>query len=98
MTTITCGLIRGRHRLPDSVSIYVFNSDVPQDHICDAAYMDDICSAFIARHKPGRVRVYVTGFTPALLALIRVCVQHGIALTAFNYDRESRSFWEQEVL
>ena len=95
--TIFCGLINGRHRLPDSITEYVFSADVPQAHVCDAAYMNDICEKFIAKHNPDKVVVYVTGFTPALLALIRVCESHGVHLTAYNYDREGRKFWEQEV-
>ena len=95
---ITCGLIFGRHRLPDDVSIYVFSADIPQKYICDAAYMDSVCEAFVDKHKPDKIKVYVTGFTPALLALVRVCASRGIKLDAFNYDRESRSFWGQEVL
>ena len=95
---IVCGLIKGRHRLPDDVSTYIFPSDVPQDHICDAAYMENVCSAFCDKHKPDKIVVYVTGFTPALLALIRVCVARGIKLDAYNYNRETRSFWMQEVM
>ena len=96
--TIVCGLIRGRHSVPAGVSFFVFEADIPQARICDAAYMEGICEAFLSDHRPTAVEVYVTGFTPALLALIKSCRERGIALAAYNYDREKRSFWRQEVL
>ena len=95
---LICGLIRGRHAVPDHVSFFVFDADIPQDHVCDAFYMESVCEAFLRKHTPSAVSVYVTGFTPALLALIKVCRQHYIGLTAYNYDREGRKFWAQEVL
>ena len=96
--TIFCGLIRGRHSLPGTVTDYIFCGDVPQEHICDSAYMERVCVDFLNTHAADHIKVYVTGFTPALLALIKVCVARGIRVTAFNYDRENRRFWEQEVI
>lgn len=95
---MTCGLIYGRHHLPDDVSDYVFSADIPVESICDADYMENVCSDFINKHNPDKIEVYVTGFTPALLALIKVCVSRNIGLSAYNYDRVSRKFWKQEVL
>lgn len=95
---LVCGLIRGRHKMPDHVSFFVFESDIPQANICDSAYFDAVCTAFLDKHSPSAVSVYVTGFTPALLALIKACSARGIGLTAYNYDRESKNFWKQEVL
>ena len=97
--TVTCGLIKGRHRLPDHVSTYVFSGDIPQANICDGDYLHRNCLHFFTGAGcPDHIEVYVTGFTPALLALVRVCSMYGVRLTAYNYDRESRSFWKQEVL
>ena len=97
--TIFCGLIAGRHILPDIITDNVYSSDIPQNHITDSAYMDRICTAFLDRHKDAdTICVYVSGFTPALLALIKACNQRGLHLTAYNFDREGRTFWEQEVL
>ena len=96
--TIFCGLIKGRHSIPATVTDFIFSADIPQANICDAAYMEAVCADFLNRHKPDAVKVYVTGFTPALLALIKVCSARGIHVSAFNYDREGRTFWEQEVI
>ena len=96
---ITCGLIKGRHKLPGYIKDYVFDSDIPQAHICDSDYLEEICTAFLAlRYDVKTVNVYVTGFTPAMLALVRICSLRGVKLNAYNYDRESKEFWKQEVL
>lgn len=97
--TINCGLIKGRHKLPDDIKDFVFCSDIPQDHICDPFYLADICTAFLdARPDASLICVYVTGFTPAMLALVKVCAMRGIHLIAMNYDRENKTFWSQEVM
>lgn len=97
--TISCGLIAGRHKLPDYVKDYVFRTDIPQTHICDSAYLDRICTDFLDKHpNADMVCVYVTGFTPAMLALVKACSARKIHLMAMNYDRENRNFWSQEVI
>lgn len=95
---VICGLIRGRHTLPDGVSLFVFTADIPQENICDSSYMDAVCTAFLDRYAPSKISVYVTGFTPALLSLVKICRQRDIGLSAYHYDREGKVFWEQEVL
>lgn len=95
---VICGLIKGRHSVPAAVKKFVFESDIPQAHIADPFFLEQICIDFLNLHRPDTVSVYVTGFTPALLALIRVCNERGIGLNAYNYDREAKTFWKQEVL
>ena len=96
---IFCGLIQGRHSVPVEITSFIFTSDIPQDHICDSAYMESICINFLDSIDPvDTVNVYVTGFTPALLALIKICNSRGIHVNAYNYDRESKTFWRQEVI
>ena len=97
--TIFCGLIAGRHILPDVITDNVFSTDIPQIHITDSAYMDRICNEFLDRHpEADTIAVYISGFTPALLALIKACANRNLHLTAYNFDREGRTFWNQEVL
>lgn len=52
-----------------------------------------------ARHIPIKsLRVYVTGwYTPALIALLNVCRNEGIAVTLLHYDTNTNNYWEQEV-
>jgi len=96
---ISCGLIRGRHSVPPTITDFIYLYDIPQANICDSAYMESICQDYLRKH-PGvtAINVYVTGFTPALLALIKVCAVRNIHVNAYNYDREGKAFWRQEVI
>lgn len=96
---ISCGLIRGRHSVPPTITEFIYLYDIPQQHICDATYMEDICARYLDHHTEATaINVYVTGFTPALLALIKVCGTRNIHVNAYNYDREGKKFWRQEVI
>ncbi len=98
---LSVGLIRGRHSVPDDIIDFVFCNDIPQEHICDSAYMEDICFKFFICKKPfnfDTVNVYVTGFTPALMALVKVCDYYDLHLNAYHYDREGKTFWKQEEI
>lgn len=92
------GLIKGRHSLPAEVRDYIFEHDIPQDHVTDAEYMSDIAEDFIRHFKPQFLEIYVTGFTPALCAVLKACRAYNISVSCWHYDRESRTFWKQEVL
>ena len=92
------GLIKGRHTLPAEVKDYIFEHDIPQDHITDAGYMSDIAEGFLRRFKPHTLEIYITGFTPALCAVLKACKSYNISASCWHYDREGRTFWKQEVL
>lgn len=92
------GLIKGRHILPAEVKDYIFEHDIPQDHVTDAEYMKRIAEDFVGRFKPQSLEIYVTGFTPALCAVLRACAAYDIPVSCWHYDREKRTFWKQEVL
>ena len=44
------------------------------------------------------VRVYVTGLTVALGAVIQACVDRGLELIAMHYDRQSKVYFDQRLL
>lgn len=92
------GLIKGRHSLPAEVRDYIFEHDIPQDHITDAEYMYDIAEDAIMRFMTQDLEIYVTGFTPALCAVLKACKAYNISVSCWHYDREGRTFWKQEVL
>lgn len=41
--------------------------------------------------------VYVSGFSPAIVAVINVCHKWNIKLTLFHYDRETATYLAQQV-
>lgn len=92
------GLIKGRHAVPAEVKDYIFEHDIPQDHVTDAEYMYDTAEDAIMRFMTQDLEIYVTGFTPALCAVLKVCKAYNISVSCWHYDREGRTFWKQEVL
>lgn len=43
------------------------------------------------------IDLYVTGLTVALIAVINCCVDEGIALTLWHFNRESGEYYPQQV-
>jgi hypothetical protein len=41
--------------------------------------------------------LYVTGLIVALTTVIRVCLEFGIDLTLYHYDRDSQSYYKQQM-
>lgn len=86
------GVCAGRHEMP--VQEFVFGETVDPTRpvkLYNTAY-DKIPED--AEH----IDLYVTGLTPATLAIVAVCANRGISLTAYNYNRETGKYMPQEVL
>ena len=92
------GLIKGRHAVPAEVKNYIFEHDIPQDHVTDAEYMYNTAEGFLRRFEPHALEIYITGFTPALCAVLKACKTYNISVSCWHYDREGKTFWKQEVL
>lgn len=43
------------------------------------------------------LRVYVTGLSSALAAVIKSCVMHGVGLTLMHYDKDSGDYLPQKM-
>lgn len=89
---IKFGVCAGRHEIP--VTDYIF------DEICDVTDFDAMFSiaAKKIRRGPERVHLYVTGLTPATLAIVSACRRLGRELVAFHFDKESGEYIPQRVL
>ncbi len=84
-------LCAGRHETP--AHDYIF-SEVVDPTDLDAMFkvawerIPDDCTD---------LTVYVTGLTPAMLTLVEVCWQRRINLIAMHFNRESGSYYPQEL-
>lgn len=86
------GLCEGRHQIP--VDRYIFGSVIdPTDYV---ALLETANKAIPADCT--RLVVYVTGLTPAMLAVVAICNCRRIALDAMHYDRDTGSYYRQVVL
>ena len=86
------GLCAGRHEIP--VQDFIFD-EIPD--VTDFDAMAKAADAAIPRDAD-ELEVYVTGLTPAMLAVVNVCQGGKINLTALNYDEVSGQYIKQTVL
>lgn len=98
--TLHVGLCRNRHRLPTKT--YLLEKEVTMDF----ARLENDIRAAIDRETPRGlagepqvrfVECYVTGFTPATVALINVCRDMGLGLILLHYNRDTGWYERQEV-
>ena len=73
------------------------HSDIPSAHMADGEYLKSIAESFIERFSPSLLEIYVTGFTPALCAVLSVCKARDIKVICWHYDRATDGFWRQDI-
>ena len=87
------GLCLGRHELP-SVDGYIYGNTVdPMDFAALSA-----CASAAIPSDADSIELYVTGLTPATLAVVKHCHDNSINLTCWHYDRESGDYRPQVVI
>lgn len=83
-------LFAGRHPIPGNPPA-IFNEGIdPMDFDALHRAANDAIPADCTS-----ITVYVTGLTPAMLAVVEVCFQRGITLEALHFDRETGEYRSQ---
>lgn len=85
-------LCSGRHSTPATDAIFPAEVD-PTDF--DALYRTADGAIF---QGATAIDLYVTGLSQALLSVVSVCVDRGISLTAFHFDRATGEYLPQNIL
>lgn len=97
---ITLGLVKGRHEMPSDIDAYVFNDAVVDP--TDTAALRNTADNFFKGYKvgPGTVVViYVTGLTPALIAVINAAKRAGAGvIMCKHWNRATNTYFTQGVL
>lgn len=88
----TLALCEGRHEMPDAVEGAIFGNSVDP---LDVDGLEKIASEKLAGVQ--HLRLYVTGLTVALVAVINVCHEKCIKLTLMHFDRGSGNYYQQMV-
>ena len=89
---VSMALCEGHHEIPEAIDGSIFGSTL---NPTDVAGMEAE-----AKEQLGYVRklnLYVTGLTVALVAVLNVCREKHIAVTLYHFDRETGSYYPQEV-
>ena len=87
------GLCQGRHPMP--VENYIFGESVnPLD--VDGLEKEAV-TELLEFGKLKHIDLYVSGLTVALIAALNACRQLSIAVTLYHFDRDSGTYYPQEV-
>ena len=93
MNTKKFGLCLGRHNIP-GVENYIFGNEL---NPLDIADMEKQAAKKLRAFHDGKITLYVTGLTVALISVLNVCRDFNITVTLMHYDRESGNYYAQEV-
>lgn len=95
MTTFTLGLCAGRHDLP--VSDFIFADGDITFPINPTALFNIAAIKLRDLNYGDKLVVYVTGLTPAVVAVIKYCSIRNVKLTLKHFDRDSNSYIDDVV-
>lgn len=90
-SSLIVGAIKGRHDLP--VEDYIFDGAV------NPLELEGIYET-VSKKLDGftSVTLYVTGLTVVTTTVMKYCFKNNISLTLMHYDRDSNSYYPQEIL
>lgn len=95
MTTFTFGLCAGRHDLP--VSDFIFSDGDITFPINPPELFNTAATKLGKLNYGDSLVVYVTGLTPALVAVIKYCSIRNVKLTLKHFDRCSNNYIDDVV-
>ena len=87
------GLIRNRHQMP--VDDFIF--DVIDD-VTDLDWLHQVSLDKLKCLSSDKLGIYVTGLSTALVAALNTCRYLGIDVELYHYNRDTDSYYAQQVL
>lgn len=94
------GLVKGRHEMPEDIESYVFNDAIVDptkvETLLDTAI--DFMEHNVSDPVETRIIVYVTGLTPALIAVLNAAQLRGVRMIVCkHWNRETNTYFSQVV-
>lgn len=110
--TLNIGLCEGRHSIPEVTDGYIYPSEVnPTDlrelnsiavdslmNLCEREYNKAKEIVEYSHRLDFKLNLYVTGLTVALIEVLNVCKMYDIQVTLYHYDRETGTYYPQNVI
>ena len=100
---IELGLCKGRHEIAE-ISDYIFGEEDTNMEVMPFSDMikmlevkADVRVAQMVENGYDHLNLYVTGLTPALMAVVNACWSNKLKLTLYHYDRSNDIYVPQEV-
>lgn len=92
---IDYGLCSGRHQLP--VQGYFFNTIGDPTDVFGLEFKASLELQFLKDNGIGLINLYVTGLTPALIAVINSAKKFNIRIVLYHYDKIQEKYYCQDV-
>lgn len=89
---IKLGLCRGRHELP--VKDYIYENEIDP---LDLDKLENTAFNKLKDYDSGKLELYVTGLTVALVSVLNVCRILNINVLLYHYNRDTDNYYKQEV-
>ena len=87
------GLIRNRHEMP--VDDFIFETI---DDVTDLDWLHQVSLDKLKCLSSDKLGIYVTGLSTALVAALNACRYLGINVELYHYNRDTDSYYAQQVL
>lgn len=96
--TFTLGLCQKRHDIK-AVDTYIFNDEDIKFPIDPKMLQTTAVKRFhdLGIKQGADLTLFVTGLTPALTAVIRICFKNSITLTLMHYDNDSGNYIPDKI-
>lgn len=94
MKTLKLGLCTGRHTI-EGIQGYIF--DEIEDVTNVGALFDEAYSN-LKELENGKLELYVTGLTVALIEVLNACKFLNIKVELYHFNRETNSYFKQNVI
>ena len=91
---VSMALCKGRHEIPEAVDGAIFDCEV---NPLKVAELEAEAKYKLSKLSCKVLNLYVTGLTVALVAVLNSCRELGIMVWLYHYDRESGTYYSQEV-
>ena len=89
---VSMALCEGRHEIPEAIDGSIFGNEL--DPLAVRDLEEEAKNKLEGVHK---LDLYVTGLTVALIAALNACRELNIKVTLYHFDRQTGTYYPQEV-
>ena len=94
MKTLKLGLCAGRHTI-DDIQGYIFEEI---KDVTDVGTLFNEAYAKLKELEDGKLELYVTGLTVALIEVLNACRFLNIKVELYHFNRDTNTYFKQDVI
>lgn len=94
MKTLKLGLCNGRHTI-ENIQGYIFESI---EDVTNTGALFNEAYAKLKELENGKLELYVTGLTVALIEVLNACRFLNIKVELYHFNRDTNTYFKQDVI